>query len=159
MDIMKKLNIQLGEDVQILIELMRTIAQDSKTSTHNVHTSSVALIDLTKQCDDDHIQARALEHSQMYVDILSSVIPAIEEKAVKLSLVEAPVIADTARQLFLQALRSTPSKRVYHRFVITRTGDKWSLTISIYAGVKNGYVHRVSNTWSIVDDVLPVAHE
>ena len=156
MDIMKKLNIQLGEDVQILIELMRTIAQDNKTSPHNVHTSSVALIDLTKQCDDDHIQARALEHSQMYADILSSVIPAIEEKAVKLSLVEAPVIADTARQLFLQALRTVPSKRVYHRFMIVRTNDEWTFTISIYAGVKNGYIHRVSNTWSIVDEVLPV---
>lgn len=157
MDIMKKLNIQLGEDERILMEIMRAITKDNKTRPHSVHASSLALIDLTKQCDDDHIQARALEHSQMYADILSSVIPAIEEKAVKLALVETSAIADTVRQLFLQALRSTPSKRVYHRFVITRTGDKWSFTISIYAGVKNGYVHRVSNTWSIVDEVLPVS--
>lgn len=159
MDIMKKLNIKLGEDEYILVEIMRSIAQDSKTDPHYVYTSRSALIDLSVRDDDEYIEAQSLEHASVYVKILSSVIPAIEDKTGKQSLVEATAIASALLPLFLHVSRSIPSKKAAHHFAIARTDDTWSFSISLYARVGDGYVHSLTNTWTIVAEVLPVSNK
>lgn len=157
MDIMKKLNIQLGEDEHILMEIMRAIAQDHDTTAHYVYISRVAQIDLSGRDDDEYIEALALEHAGAYVKILSSVIPAIEDKTGKPALIDAPLIASAMMQLFLHVSRGIPSKKAIHRFAIARSDDTWAFSISIYARVDNGYVHSVTNNWTIVDKVIQLA--
>lgn len=160
MDIMKKLNIQLGEDEHILMEIMRAIAQDHDPVAHYVYISRVAQIDLSGRDDDDeYIEALALEHAGAYVKILSSVIPAIEDKTGKPALIDAPLIASAMMQLFLHVSRGIPGKKAIQRFAIARAGDAWAFSISIYARVENGYVHSVTNNWTIVDKVVQLASE
>ena len=159
MDIMKKLNIQLGEGERVLVEIMRAIAQDHDPVTHHVYTSRVAQIDLSERDDDEYIEALALKHASVYVKILSSVIPVIEDKTGKPALIDPPLIASATMQLFLHVSRGIPGKKAVHRFVIARSDDAWSFSISIFARVENGYVHSVTNTWAIVDKVIQIASE
>lgn len=158
MDIIRKLNIKLGEDEQILVEIMRAIVQDSETAVHSVYTSRLALVDLS-ECDDERINAQSLEHASAYVKILSSVIPAIEDKTGKPSLVDATAIASAVLPLFLHVSRSIPSKKAAHHFTIARADDSWSFSIVVYARVEGGYIHSVTNTWTIVGKVLPMTVE
>ena len=159
MDIMKKLNIQLGEDEHILMEIMRSIAQDHDPVAHYVYTSRSAQIDLSERDDDEYIETLALEHASVYVKILSSVIPAIEDKTGKPALIDATLIASAMLPLFLHVSRGIPSKKAAHHFAIARTDDTWSFSISVYARVGDGYVHSLTNTWTIVAEVLPVSNK
>lgn len=159
MDIMKKLNIQLGEDEHILMEIMRAIAQDHDPVAHYVYISRIAQIDLSGRDDDEYIEDMALEHAGVYVKILSSVIPAIEDKTGKPALIDASLIASAMLPLFLHVSRGIPGKKAIHRFAIARADDAWTFSISIYARVENGYVHSVTNNWTIVDKVVQLASE